>query len=54
MKLIIIILSAVITMISVYLPAYLYARGLPLSWSLALFAGFAIVAVLGAMLGKRL
>jgi len=45
---------ALITMITVTLPAYLYLRGLPWSWSLALLAGYAAVAILSFKLGRRL
>jgi hypothetical protein len=49
-----ILIPALITMISVTLPAYLYMRGLPWSWTLALLAGFISAAILGIMLGRRL
>jgi hypothetical protein len=45
---------ALITMITVTLPAYLYLRGVPLPWSLALLAGYAAVAILSFKLGRRL
>jgi len=48
------LITAFITMISVTLPGYLYFRGLPLSWTLALFVGFCAIAVLGVMLGRQL
>ena len=47
-------LTALITLISVSLPGYLYLRGLPWPWALALFGGLAAVAILAYQLGKRL
>jgi len=45
-------ITALITMISATLPGYLYLRGLPLPWALALLAGYVIVAVLGYAGGR--
>lgn len=52
-ELINIAIIALITFIAVTLPVYLYLRGLPISWGIALLAGYATVAILGYWLGRR-
>ena len=39
--------TAVITILAVGLPSYLYLLGLPLDWAIALLVGFIAVAILG-------
>lgn len=47
-----ILIVAAITIITLTLPGYLYLRGLPLPWALALAGGYAIVAILGHLFDK--
>lgn len=47
-------ITAAITAISLTLPGLLWQRGLSLSWSLALLAGFLSVAILGYLLARRM
>ena len=49
-----IFIVAVITTISLTLPSQLFVRGLPLSWAIALLAGYTVVAGLGYLLKQYL
>jgi len=46
--------TALITFITVVLPGYLFQRGLPASWALALFGGLVVVSLLSYFLGRHL
>ena len=44
---------ALITIIAVTLPGYLYLRGLPIGWGLALLGGYILVAILGSLYSRH-